>query len=201
MTLKFLDSAECLFMVADVPAFVSHPPFYRQYLSHGGSFCDICVISDDFWCNNSLLYILHIGQCQMFVRHRFCPHNNWDGRYPPGRLSYHIPGWFREFQRNTRRGDFPHRSWPIHANTKETPQETMFIFRLCFLSRSMVLHVMPKCRTTKSTPSFACRRTTSMKSSAVSVARSRWYSHKLQISEADSDKVLRPILYRWLDRW
>ena len=104
------DSAECSFMVADVPAFVSHPPFYRQYLSHGGSFCDICVISDDFRCNNSLLYILHIGQCQMFVRHRFCPHNNWDGRYPPGRLSYHIPGRFREFQRNTRRGDFPHRS-------------------------------------------------------------------------------------------
>ena len=28
-------------------------------------------------------------------------------------------------------------------------------------------------------------------SSAVSVARSRWYSHKLQICEADSDKVLR----------
>jgi len=39
--------------------------------------------------------------------------------------------------------------------------------------------------------SSACRRTTLMKSFAVSVARSRWYSHKLQICEADSDKVLR----------
>ena len=61
----------------------------------------------------------------------------------------------------------------IHANTSEPPRETMFIFRLWVRIWSMVFRVMPQCSVTKSTPSSACSRTTSIKSCAVSVARSR----------------------------
>ena len=50
----------------------------------------------------------------------------------------------------------------------------MFIFRLWLRIWSMVSRVMPQWRVTKSTPSSAWSRTTSIKSRAVRVSRSRW---------------------------
>ena len=84
---------------------------------------------------------LHLQDILVCMRHRV-------------KLSHHIPGRYPESHHNIHKmisSPVIH----IHANTREPPLDTMFIFRLCCRICSIVLRVMPQCSVTKSTPSCA----------------------------------------------
>ena len=59
----------------------------------------------------------------------------------------------------------------IHAKMSDPPRLTMFVRRPVSRNDSMVRRFMPAWMVTKSTPSSACARTTSRKSSAVMSTR------------------------------